>query len=321
MYISLKPFKHCLSLASCQILVPLQWTCLHDIQSKPTVMDDECRSDSHCARTYPPLYLSTRRSNQHLSCHRQSSSLFTLDQHQPGLSAEIVEDSEASGQGPSRSDSCCPDISPGEYAEGRFDVRPHLNVFKRTNQSARLCLRYLRSAHRIGYDSHSTRHGLDHNRSTTRGTAVSPEGIIPPHLSLRRQTPSAFCLNGNRLRQRCPFGARPPPRRYQSMPRLLHCHEELAVAQGFIKELCWSSDGRFVASPWANGVRLFAFNDRSHQLCQGSLGATGDASPLQKIHQIGLHPAAVLGTRFSPTQPLVVTGSLDGSVAFLTPQP
>merc|ERR1712058_163563 len=45
-----------------------------------------------------------------------------------------------------------------------------------------------------------------------------------------------------------------------NVPRLTHYIEESNQGKGFIKELSFSPDGRFIASPFAHGVRLLAFS-------------------------------------------------------------
>ncbi|KAL8560907.1 hypothetical protein ACOMHN_035847 [Nucella lapillus] len=108
---------------------------------------------------------------------------------------------------------------------------------------------------------------------------------------------------------------------YRSQPRLLYYREEPNVGRGFIKEQCFSSDGRLVVSPCGNGIRLLAFDERCRELCDCEQGVEGAPRSLRAVTEVTMHPNVVLTCCCSPTHPLVVTGSLDGSVAFLMPRP
>lgn len=103
---------------------------------------------------------------------------------------------------------------------------------------------------------------------------------------------------------------------HQNRPRLLAYTEEPNVGRGFIKELCFSTDGRLVCSPFAHGVRLLAFNPQCQELC--------DCIPEERVKLFEVscnicHSSPVVTTKFSPTHCLYVSGCLDGKVAFHQP--
>ncbi|XP_022689383.1 DDB1- and CUL4-associated factor 10-like isoform X1 [Varroa jacobsoni] len=107
------------------------------------------------------------------------------------------------------------------------------------------------------------------------------------------------------------------PAAKQDIPRLLYYLEEPNVGRGFIKEMCFSPDGRVICSPYHYGVRLFAFDERCSELA--------DCVPrrprrLAEISNIGDHKSYVVSSKFSPTQHLLVTGCLSGKVFFHQPR-
>lgn len=113
-----------------------------------------------------------------------------------------------------------------------------------------------------------------------------------------------------------------PPRSYSvhvPRPRLQFFQQEPNVGRGYIKEQCFSADGRLVVSPYANGLRLLAFDARCSELCDCPPVAPGQARQLHEIQSLSMHAQVALTTRFSPTQCMFVSGALDGSVAFLQP--
>lgn len=98
--------------------------------------------------------------------------------------------------------------------------------------------------------------------------------------------------------------------------RLLNYIEECNVGKGFIKEVTFSSDGRFISSPYGFGIRLFAFDKMCNELCD-----CVPSSPV-KLYQAACslaHDNYVVATQFSPVHNLVVSGCLDGKIAFHQP--
>ena len=105
----------------------------------------------------------------------------------------------------------------------------------------------------------------------------------------------------------------------QQRPRLSHYILEPNVGRGFIKELCFSSDGRLICSPYKQGLRLLAFDDNCSEMshCVSPTGKT------QLLNQVGYlsdcHNRSVVSTKFSPTQTLLVSGCLDGKITWHQP--
>lgn len=100
-------------------------------------------------------------------------------------------------------------------------------------------------------------------------------------------------------------------------PRLLFYSEEPNIGRGFIKEQSFSSDGRVLASPFGNCVRLLAFNSHCSELC--------DCVPAKptKLTQVAMtveQKSSILASTFSPNHCLFVAGARDGSISFCSPK-
>ncbi|KAM9786704.1 DDB1- and CUL4-associated factor 10 [Syngnathus typhle] len=108
-----------------------------------------------------------------------------------------------------------------------------------------------------------------------------------------------------------------PPASPRCSLRLTHFIEEANVGRGYIKELCFSPDGRLICSPYGYGVRLLAFDD--------SCGELADCVPvetacLREVRSIYSHSDVVLTTKFSPTHCQLASGCLSGRVALYQPK-
>lgn len=104
---------------------------------------------------------------------------------------------------------------------------------------------------------------------------------------------------------------------HQNIPRLTHYIEENNVGKGFIKELCFSSDGRLICSPFGYGVRLLTFSPNCTELSS----CVPKDGPV-KLHELGTnisHHDIVVSTKFSPTHCLLVSGCLTGRIVWHQP--
>lgn len=99
--------------------------------------------------------------------------------------------------------------------------------------------------------------------------------------------------------------------------RLTHYIEEANVGRGYIKELCFSPDGRLICSPYGYGVRLLAFDEGCGELADCLPVQT---SVLKEIRSIYSHCDVVLTTKFSPTHCQLASGCLSGRVALYQPK-
>ncbi|XP_048476474.1 DDB1- and CUL4-associated factor 10 [Rhincodon typus] len=111
-----------------------------------------------------------------------------------------------------------------------------------------------------------------------------------------------------------------PPVR-ASAPRcslcLTHYIEEANVGRGYIKELCFSPDGRLICSPFGYGIRLLGFDSQCNELCDC---LPREATALQEIRTIYSHSDVVLTTKFSPTHCQLASGCLSGQVYLYQPK-
>ncbi|XP_074425301.1 DDB1- and CUL4-associated factor 10 isoform X3 [Larus michahellis] len=99
--------------------------------------------------------------------------------------------------------------------------------------------------------------------------------------------------------------------------RLTHCIEEANVGRGYIKELCFSPDGRMISSPHGFGIRLLGFDAHCSELVDC---LPKEASPLKEIRSLYSHNDVVLTTKFSPTHCQIASGCLSGCVSLYQPK-
>ncbi|XP_066581245.1 DDB1- and CUL4-associated factor 10 homolog [Prorops nasuta] len=105
---------------------------------------------------------------------------------------------------------------------------------------------------------------------------------------------------------------------HQNIPRLTHYIEEPNVGSGYIKELCFSADGRFICSPFGYGVRLLAFSSDCQELSH-CVPANNEAVQLYELATNISHSDIVVSTKFSPRHCLLVSGCLSGKIVWHQP--
>ncbi|KAL4703648.1 hypothetical protein ACJJTC_001215 [Scirpophaga incertulas] len=105
----------------------------------------------------------------------------------------------------------------------------------------------------------------------------------------------------------------------QNRDRLLYYIEETNEGKGFIKELCYSADGRLVCSPFGRGMRLLAINQECSELSQCARELRG-ARPMVDVGQcLGIHQDLVVCSKFNPRYHMLVTGCLEGKIVWYEP--
>ncbi|XP_071557240.1 DDB1- and CUL4-associated factor 10 homolog [Temnothorax nylanderi] len=105
---------------------------------------------------------------------------------------------------------------------------------------------------------------------------------------------------------------------HQNTPRLTHYIEEPNVGSGYIKELCFSADGRLICSPFGYGVRLLAFSNNCSELSN----CVPPANESVQLHELATHIGhsdIVVSTKFSPKHYLLVSGCLSGKIVWHQP--
>ncbi|XP_028408133.1 DDB1- and CUL4-associated factor 10 homolog [Dendronephthya gigantea] len=97
--------------------------------------------------------------------------------------------------------------------------------------------------------------------------------------------------------------------------RLSHYIQESEAGPGFIKDQSFSPDGRVIASPFAHGVRILAFDSECSLWRKDTI-----IKPLKEVKSLFGHPMPVCCCKFSPTHMLLVTGCLGQKVVFHEPK-
>lgn len=99
--------------------------------------------------------------------------------------------------------------------------------------------------------------------------------------------------------------------------RLTYYVQEQNLGKGFIKEVCFSPDGRIICSPYGTGIRLFAFNKNCNEL---SMCVPENPQKLTMVaHYKEYHPQIVVSCRFNPYHCLLVSGCLGGQICWFQP--
>jgi len=120
---------------------------------------------------------------------------------------------------------------------------------------------------------------------------------------------------------------------HHNKPRLTHYLEESNQGRGFIKEICFSGDGRVIGSPYGFGIRLLAFDGQCRDLSESASdlyidnrsSSVVDYYPARSrpLHEVtclaGFHDDVVLSSAFSPHGYTLVTGCRSGKIAWHQP--
>lgn len=118
-------------------------------------------------------------------------------------------------------------------------------------------------------------------------------------------------------RYRCMYV--PKKRIPQNVRRMLYSIEQPNKGRGLIKEECFSSCGRLICSPYGLGFRLLAFSPDCLELPQ-ALMHENESNKLYELKNFKCHPDIVVSTRFSPIQPLLASGCLQGKIIWHQPR-
>ncbi|XP_031769256.2 DDB1- and CUL4-associated factor 10 [Galleria mellonella] len=105
----------------------------------------------------------------------------------------------------------------------------------------------------------------------------------------------------------------------QNRDRLLYYIEETNEGKGFIKELCYSADGRLVCSPFGRGMRLLALNENCSELSHCVQNNNGPKPMVDVGQSLGIHQDLVVSSKFNPRYHMLVTGCLEGKIVWYEP--
>lgn len=103
----------------------------------------------------------------------------------------------------------------------------------------------------------------------------------------------------------------------KNLKRMTHYVKEKSVAKGYIKELCFSSDGRIICSPFDKGVRLLAFNEKLQELPYCVPEQPQELKTLLELNNY--HAGVVVSCKFSPTHLQFVSGCLGSEIKWYQP--
>jgi len=166
-------------------------------------------------------------------------------------------------------------------------------------------------------DSRSMRNYLMRNRSESsrpsrlgNGDTTVADAVVFIGNRPRRNNYILSCMNR--------FQVPPNHKIHRNFNRLTHYINEANTGRGFIKELCYSNDGRIICSPYGHGIRLLSFSPNCDEL--STLLPKLPAVKLHELSTIVSHVNTVLCTKFSPVHPLLVSGCLDGRIVWYQPR-
>lgn len=103
----------------------------------------------------------------------------------------------------------------------------------------------------------------------------------------------------------------------KNLSRLTHSKKELAVGKGYIKELCFSTDGRVICSPYDKGVRLLAFNEQCQEICCCVPDKPKELCTI--VTMADCHTDVVVSCKFNPRHYQMVSGCLGGDIVWYSP--
>lgn len=149
------------------------------------------------------------------------------------------------------------------------------------------------------------------NQPQTSGTSSTNSNTV----SESRSLPRMYRLINNVMRQ--DNNSNHNRMIHQNIPRLTHYIKEPNLGKGFIKELCFSADGRLICSPYGVGVRLLSFSPDCAEL-----SLCVPHKPPVPLYEIGTnmcHTDIVVSTKFSPKHYLLVSGCLTGKIVWHQP--
>lgn len=160
-------------------------------------------------------------------------------------------------------------------------------------------------------------HGIRRNSTGTFGNThvygissgvLSSNSALPVHLS------NPLSTNASYRYMYVPKKSIP-----QNVRRMLYSIEQPNKGKGLIKEECFSSDGRIICSPYDKGFRLLAFSQDCLELPKALTYQT-ESNKLYELKYFKCHSEIVVSTRFSPIQPLLASGCLQGRVVWHQPR-
>lgn len=154
-----------------------------------------------------------------------------------------------------------------------------------------------------------------HHLSPTSDSIHNSPVVIISARTLNRRAHATILAPNASYRQIQPE-TKYPARIYKNIDRLTHYCEEPNVGTGYIKELCFSPDGRIICSPFESGVRLLSFNQ---DVSEYEYVVSDKPQPLHELKRCSYHNSLVVTSKFSPRNLLLASGCLEGEINFYQP--
>lgn len=326
----------------------MQWTCVHDIQTLPEKDEEkekkEEEADTSCAACRTVQAGSWTSGEESRTCRGADSAQAGLRDSQSGTSTRSGTQAWStavptpSEQGSSEhfhtsSPSFVLSVSTVESSSSSPTLSPDVRAPAMSSQddlecesSRSLGVSDLPSSGSVQADGASPSDSLSAQPSTSNllSVAIPSMRSLSPRERLRQSV--TFIIRSNSqisertwmmMRQNKQDIDQSGQKIIENKSRLIHFVEEPNIGRGFIKEVCFSSDGRLVCSPFGFGIRLMAFNPSCGELCDC---IPEQPQQLYEVVSNMSHTAPVLTTKFSPTHCLLVSGCLNGKVDFHQPK-
>ncbi|XP_050551217.1 DDB1- and CUL4-associated factor 10 isoform X2 [Spodoptera frugiperda] len=288
-----------------------EWTCIHDIQTIPDVSDKSTRdtSPSGGGTTHPGTRPVRRRPRYYRTNRMHHINPMTMTH------VNLTMDGDVVGPGPSSSRNA--PANPSSVQPSRLSGNDLWEAAITVKQQRILQEMYQRGQVRRNFNMQritGINSGINPAIPVARpvlnrrlGDGEPPRSITP---STSGQTPP---------RDPEPSDTHSKNNIRQNKERLLYFKEETNEGRGFIKELCFSSDGRIVCSPFGRGMRLLALNEDCSELPYTVQGVTAPTQLTEIGQSLGIHQDLVVSTKFSPRYHMLVTGCLEGKIVWYQP--
>ncbi|KAH9505162.1 hypothetical protein Btru_058859 [Bulinus truncatus] len=311
-----------------------EWTCIHDIQTLENITETDLEEDERPSpRNTVPNWHSAERLvlseilDNNLETENLQSNNDTSSEEEPNVDSDededilqgrslIVHNSSPSHQlYPSNVEDTSSDDSSHTSSPASIYIIGSPAQGQRHNNANRRALANsfinLLSNHLISSSS-----GDGHNAEDSVLVEDSHSNIINGSAEVLSRIASFSESREAQTRQHTMF---PNSQRLSTnrKKRLLFYSEEPNVGRGFIKEQSFSCDGKVLASPFANCVRLLGFNYECSELC--------DIVPekprnLCQVAMTVAQKSSILASTFSPVHCMFVAGARDGSISFCSPR-
>ncbi|XP_023935948.1 DDB1- and CUL4-associated factor 10 isoform X1 [Bicyclus anynana] len=330
-----------------------EWSCIHDIQPSDSVSDKSCRDSS--SPPPPPRVPAPRRTGRRTRSHPYHQPRPMAAVTPAGEGGATNSNSEGSSR-PRAEPEPEPEAGPSASRSDASPARPVpvLSSIQNDVWEASITIKQQRMLQEM-YSRGQVGRNFNMQRIMGINTGISPPGALRSrhlHASARPaprlrasaapassapdaaiyatldesepihiHTSSPSTSGQTPRRDSTSEDETPETRHYirQNRERLLYYKEETNLGKGFIKELCFSADGRLVCSPFGRGMRLLALNDYCAELSHCVQDINGPTEMVDLVRSLFIHQDLVVSSKFSPRHHLLVTGCLEGKVVWYDP--